>query len=189
MIPYEGSLVHAGELAALIRMDQHPDQGFRRQMAIWSACIITSVVWRPCVDQPATRCEWRSGTTARQADPPVVRIQVVSVTQPLSDALDIKLPGQRVVDYEGWPATMVTGPSPIASLCLDARQSWQPCHAVWVVGLALIEQIIMQLMVAINPAAVVPGLTAQPSRHARHWAARPDNGTSPEFQNDRDARR
>ena len=45
----------------------------------------------------------------------------------------------------------------VADLCPDARQSGQPGNAVGATGLAVIQQIIVQLAVAIDLAAVVPG--------------------------------
>jgi len=49
----------------------------------------------------------------------------------------------------------------VADLCLDTRKSGQPGNAVRAAGLAVIQQVIVQLAVAINLAAVVPGLSDQ----------------------------
>jgi hypothetical protein len=50
---------------------------------------------------------------------------------------------------------MATWPPPVANLRFDARQFCQACYAVRTADLALIEQIIVQFTVAINPATVL----------------------------------
>ena len=70
--------------------------------------------------------------------------------------MDVKLPGQGVVDHNRWLAAISTRPAPIADLGLDPGQPGQMRNAVGTTGLALIQKVIVQLAVAINLAALLP---------------------------------
>ena len=76
--------------------------------------------------------------------------------------MDVKLPGQGVVDHNRWLAAISTRPAPIADLGLDPGQPGQMRNAVGTTGLALIQKVIVQLAVAINLAALLPGILDQP---------------------------
>lgn len=70
----------------------------------------------------------------------------------------VELPGQRVADRQGWLAAVAARSALVACLRLDTRQSGQPGDTVRAGCLSLIEQIIVQLALAIDLAAIVPGL-------------------------------
>lgn len=73
----------------------------------------------------------------------------------------VELAIQRVVDRQGRLAAIATGPALVADLRLDTRYPGQTSNAVRAAGLALIQQIIVQLAIAIDLATVVPGLPNQ----------------------------
>ena len=58
--------------------------GLRRQAFMRWACKTPSAACRLCIDQPTTRREQKSSTTARSAKPSILGMSVISVAQPLS---------------------------------------------------------------------------------------------------------
>lgn len=143
--PYEGSPVHAGELTALIGVDQHPAFGLsspdghmeRLQYHIRGLAALHRLAHHMTRIEVEYDC--KVGKPFHGAD-----VGDVCDPHPVG-CLDIKLPGQRVVDDQRWPATMATWPPPVANLRFDASQFCQARHAVRTADLALIEQIIVQL--------------------------------------------
>jgi len=77
----KGAPVMAGVLAALAECTSTWLLGLRRHSAMSNASNTSSLVIRDCIDQPLTRRENRSTTTARYSQPSWVRIWVMSVTQ------------------------------------------------------------------------------------------------------------
>src|SRR3546814_13375475 len=74
---------------------------------------------------------------------------------------NFKLPVQRVADRNRWITTVPGGPTFIANLGFDPRQSGQACDPVRAAGLPLIPEVIVQLAIAIDLAAVLPGFFEQ----------------------------
>src|SRR5690606_29132233 len=72
--------------------------------------------------------------------------------------IDVELPSQGVVDHHRWPAAIGAGSAPIANLGLDPGQSGQARNAVGTTGFTLVYQVVMQLAVAIDLAALLPGV-------------------------------
>src|SRR3546814_17404660 len=73
---------------------------------------------------------------------------------------NFKLPVQRVADRNRWLTTVPGGPTFIANLGFDPRQSGQGCDPVRAAGLPLIPEAILQIAIAIARAAVLPALFA-----------------------------
>src|SRR3546814_579101 len=63
---------------------------------------------------------------------------------------NFKLPVQRVADRNRWLTTVPGGPTFIANLGFDPRQSGQACDPVRAAGLPLIPEVIVQLAIAID---------------------------------------
>lgn len=63
--------------------------------------------------------------------------------------------------YQGRLAAIAARAPLVTDLRLDARQAGETGHPVRATGLALIEQVVVQLAVAIDHATVVPGLPDQ----------------------------
>jgi hypothetical protein len=56
------------------------DSGDRFEMATPSALVASAAVWLESIDQPTTRREWTSSTTAQYTFPSRVGCSVMSVT-------------------------------------------------------------------------------------------------------------
>ena len=68
---------------------------------------------------------------------------------------------QLVLSDDGWLAAITARTTPVANLCDDPGQRCQPRHPVLGNLFSLIAQIVRQLAIAIDLAAVGPGLTDQ----------------------------
>lgn len=98
-------------------------------------------------------------TTARQANPSCVRMQVMSVTQTLSGASTSNF---RSLVHNRWLAAIAAGAAPVADLRRDPGKLRQSGDPVRTDAFALFNQIIMQLAIAVDLAALRPGLVQQP---------------------------
>ena len=74
---------------------------------------------------------------------------------------NIELPGQCVVDHLGWLAAVTARPALVADPRLDPGQAGKASHPVRAAGLTLVEQVVVQLAIAVNLAALFPGLPDQ----------------------------
>ncbi len=73
----------------------------------------------------------------------------------------VELATQSVVDRQGRLAAIAPRSAPVTDLRLDTRQPGQSGNAVQAAGLTLIQQVVVQLAVAIDLTTVVPGLPDQ----------------------------
>lgn len=70
---------------------------------------------------------------------------------------NIEPPVERVVDHDPRPPAVSARSAAIADLRPDARKPGKACNTVRAAGLTLIQKIVMQLAVAVDLAAQLPG--------------------------------
>src|SRR5690606_20275074 len=75
--------------------------------------------------------------------------------------IDIELPSKGVIDHNRWLAAIGARTALIADLRLDPGQLCKTGDAVDTTGLSLIEKVVMQLSIAIDPAALFPRLVEE----------------------------
>lgn len=152
---------HAGELTALIRMDQHlvlrlssPDghhQGLQNDI-----CRLTAL-HGPADHAPEVKID-----NHREVDEPYLRPDIGNIGHPdLVRCLDVELPVESIIDHDRWLATITAGAAPVADLRLDTCKLSQSGYPVRTDALALFNQIVMQLAIAIDLAALRPSLLQQ----------------------------
>ena len=153
--------IHAGELTALIRMDQHlvlrlssPDgyhQGLQNDI-----CRLTAL-HGPADHAPGVKID-----DHRKVDEPFLRPDIGNIGHPnLVRGLDVELPVKSIIDHDRWLATITAGAAPVADLRLDTCKLSQSGYPVRTDALALFNQIVMELAIAIDLAALRPGLLQQ----------------------------
>ena len=76
-------------------------------------------------------------------------------------SLDVELPVERIIDNDGGAAAIFARTTFVTDLSLDPGKPCQTCDAVRAAHLSLIEQIVMKLAIAIDLAALGPGLPDQ----------------------------
>ena len=155
--PCERGPVHAGELRALIRVDQQPllrfTPPYRHVQRLQHHIGGLSALHRAAHHAAGVQVDHdgQIGKAFLGAD-----VGDVCHPGPVWRS-HVELAIQSVVDGHGWLATIVTRPPFVADLRPDTRQPGQPGNAVRATGLAVIQQVIVLLAVAIDLAAVVPG--------------------------------
>lgn len=129
--------------------------GLRRQSAIRRAFKTRSVCMRECIDQPTTRREYRSMTTARYSQPMGADIGDISYPDPIRGR-NGKVLLQLVGGNNGWLMASVSGAALIAYLCLQTGHPHQSGNGVRRACLTQTKQIMMDLAIAINTPTLQP---------------------------------
>jgi len=120
---YEGSPVHAGELRTLIRVDPHP---VPRLASPIPPCerLEHHIGSLPALHRPTDHAAGIQVDRDSQIGEPFQGANVGDVCHPGTVwRSHVELAVQRVVDRQGRLAAIAAGPSLIADLRLDARQS------------------------------------------------------------------
>jgi len=128
--PDKGCPIHAGELRALIRMDQHPllrlATPYRHVQRLQHHIGGLPALYRSTHHATGIEVDHDSqiGKAFQDAN-------VCDVRHPGQvGGGEVELAIQSFVDRQGWLATMAPGPTLVADLRLDTRQPAQPGNAV-----------------------------------------------------------
>ena len=134
VVSQEAGPVHAGELRALVGVDQHrilwlaaPDrhvQGLKDDLA-----------GLPALQRPADDAAREQVDDHGQISKALHGLDIGDVAHPGGvRCMDVELPGQGVVDYDRWLATIGARPAPIADLGLDPGEPGQAGNTVGATG-------------------------------------------------------
>lgn len=154
----ERCLVHAGELRDLILVDKYLilllASPHRHEQRLQHDVGVLTALHCPA-DPPAGIGIEDDSEVGEALDGPVigdVRDRCLVRT------LDVKLPGDRIVDNDGRPAALFARTTLATDLSLDPGKPCQTRDAVRSTYLSLIEQIVMKLAIVLDLAALFPSL-------------------------------
>jgi len=152
----ERSPVHAGELGALVGVDEHlvlrlPAPDGHEQ------CLQDNIRRLTVLHRPTDNATGMEVDHDGQIGEAFQRPDVGNIRHPNPvGRIHVELPIERVVDDHRWPAAMAARSALVADLGLDAGQPVKTCNAVRAARLALIEKVVMQFAIAVDLAAVLP---------------------------------
>ena len=154
----EGVTIHAGELAALIGVDQHLRLGFaspdRHEQGLQDDVRGLAALHRPSDDTPRIEVD-----DHREIGKALLRPDVGDVRHPDTiRCFDVELPVEDIVDYEPRLASVAARTPLAADLRLDPCKLRQSGHAVRADTFSLLQKIVVQFAIAVDLAAVSPGI-------------------------------
>ena len=158
MVLQERSPVHAGDLRALIGMDQNLafrlSAPHRHEQRLQHDTSGLAALQRPTDDAAGEQVDHHGQIGKALLGPDIGDVRHPHPVR----RIDIKLPGKGVVDRGRRLAAIGAGPTLVAYLGLDPGQPGETSDAVGATGLSLIKEVVMQLAIALDPAAFLPGL-------------------------------
>lgn len=141
--PDQGCPFHACELRAMIRMAQGPL--FRLAPPYRHVkCLQHHIGSRPALHRPTDHVAELEIYHNSQIGKALQGTDVGNARHPSpSWSSDVELTIQRVIDRQGWLATIAPWPTLVADLSLDTGQPCQPGNPARTASLALIQQVVV----------------------------------------------